>query len=225
MTAATSAPRPAAGGTRRGRCRPRPGYVASLVAGTCYLAWAVAVHLRLLDGLDKGVRGAARPDGAWGPQQVDAARVVDWLAPAHLAWPLSLGFVAVAALRRSLRPVATVAAAVVPLIVVMLATKYVMAHWEQGPAPVSHGGFPSGHLVGVVAVFSAPALLSRPRNRWLWTLPALLGLVMGTALILADVHPATDVIGAGLLAVAVLACPLTRVRTEPDAVAGRGRHE
>jgi membrane-associated phospholipid phosphatase len=48
-------------------------------------------------------------------------------------------------------------------------------------------------------------LLVRPRTRWGWMLPALTGCLMGGAVILAWVHPATDVIGALLLAVAALA--------------------
>jgi hypothetical protein len=53
-------------------------------------------------------------------------------------------------------------------------------------------------------VFGLVVLLVRPGTRWGWLLPAMMGCAMGSALILGQVHPATDVIGAGLLAVAAL---------------------
>jgi undecaprenyl-diphosphatase len=71
--------------------------------------------------------------------------------------------------------------------------------------PVAHGSFPSGHTVGVIVAFGLAVLLVLPGTRWGWTVPAVMGCLMGWALVVVAKHPATDVIGAGLLAAAVLA--------------------
>jgi undecaprenyl-diphosphatase len=92
-----------------------------------------------------------------------------------------------------------------PVVTVALASKWVMAHWDPGTVPVGHGSFPSGHAVSAIVAVGVVVLLLRPGTRWGWLLPAVMGCVMGIALVLASVHPATDVIGAGLLAAAVLA--------------------
>ena len=92
----------------------------------------------------------------------------------------------------------------VPVVIVTLGSKWVMAHWDPGTVPVGHGSFPSGHAVSTITAFGLVVLLLRPGTRWGWMLPAVMGCVMGCALIIASVHPATDVIGAGLLVTAVL---------------------
>jgi membrane-associated phospholipid phosphatase len=170
-----------------------------------YGVFALVVHLRLLDDLDLAVRRAAVPDHTWGPTQVRAARVVDALEPTHLAVPLLALVAGLSLVRRSLRPFVVLALVGVPVVVVTLGSKWVMAHADPGTVPVGHGSFPSGHTVSAVMAVGLAVLLCRPGTRWGWVLPVAMGCVMGSALVLASVHPVTDVIGAGLLAMGALA--------------------
>jgi membrane-associated phospholipid phosphatase len=188
----------------RGTAAPHPKWIVPLGLTACYLAFALGVHVRLLDSLDMAVRRAAGTGEVWGLLPVRAARVVHWLQPAHLAAPLLLLVAVLSLTRCSLRPFVVTAAVGVPVIAVTVGTKWVMAHTETDATPVPHGSFPSGHTVAVIVVVGLAVLLLRPGTRWAWVLPALLGCVIGSALILAWVHPATDVIGAVLLAAAAL---------------------
>ena len=163
------------------------------------------MHLRLLDALDLAIRDVYRPDNVWGPLQIRADRFVKWLQPEHLAVPLLLLVAALSVVRRSLRPVLVLAAVGVPVAITTVGTKWVMAHAEGNPLPVAHGSFPSGHTVSVIFAFGLAVLLVQPDTRWGWLLPAALGCLMGWALVVVAMHPATDVIGAGLLAAAALA--------------------
>lgn len=179
-------------------------WIVPLGLAACYLVLAAVVHLRALDFFDLAVDRAARPGGVWGPLQIRATRVADALQPVHVAAALLIVVVALCVPRRSLRPVAVVATVGVPVAIVTLGTKWVMAHSTAATAPIRHGGFPSGHTASVITVFGVLVLVVRPGTRWGWLLPTLMGCLMGSALVLADIHPATDVLGAGLLAAAAL---------------------
>jgi hypothetical protein len=185
--------------------RRRTKWIIPTVAAACYVLFTVAVHLRMLDSLDMAVRHASHNGEVWGPVQMRAARIVHWLQPTHVAAPLLVVVAGLSLLRRSLRPLAVAALVGALVIITTLGTKWVMAHTETDATPVAHGSFPSGHTVSVIMAFGLLVLLLRPRTRWGWTLPALTGCLMGGAVVLAWVHPATDVIGALLLAVAALA--------------------
>ena len=188
------------GASRRWRTK----WIIPLGVTACYLVFALAVQLRLLDSLDLAVRRGAGTGEVWGLVQIRAARVVHWLEPTHLALLLLLLVVVLSLVRRSLRPFAVVAVVGVPVIVVTLGSKWLMAHTETDATPVAHGSFPSGHTVTAIVVVGLGVLLLRPGTRCGWILPALMGCLIGSALVLAWVHPATDVIGAGLLAAAAL---------------------
>jgi membrane-associated phospholipid phosphatase len=190
-----------AGATKRRRTK----WIIPAVAAACYVLFTVAVHLRMLDPLDIAVRHASHNGEVWGPVQIRAARIVHWLQPTHVAAPLLLIVTGLSLLRRSLRPLAVTAVVGGLVIITTLGTKWVMAHTETDATSVAHGSFPSGHTVSVIMAFGLLVLLLRPRTRWGWMLPALTGCLMGSAVILAWVHPVTDVIGAGLLAAAALA--------------------
>lgn len=200
--------RPAAGrpveGVAEASRRRRGRWIVPVGVTAIYALFSVAVHLRMLDHLDLAVRDASRPGGVWGPLQIRSDRLVKELQPTHVGLPLLLIVAALSIVRRSLRPIVVVAVVGTPVAVVTLGTKWVMAHSEANPAPIAHGSFPSGHMVSIIIAFGIAVLLLRPRTRWGWGLPTVAGLVMGSALILATVHPATDVIGAGLLCVAAL---------------------
>lgn len=186
---------------------PRRAYIRWIVPlglTAAYVLFAVAVHLRLLDSLDVAVANAVSPGDVWGQQQIRAARVVGALRPTHLALPLLLVVAAMSLVRRSLRPFAVMAVVGLPVVFVTLATKWAMAHSDPSTVPVGHGSFPSGHTVSAIIAFGVAVLLVRPGTRWGWLFPAAIGGVMGSALVLAWVHPATDVIGACLLTAAAL---------------------
>lgn len=184
--------------------RPRRTWAVPLAALAGYGLFAVAVHLRLLDDLDIAAMHAARPGGVWGPTQERASRVVDAFEPIHVAVPLSLVVAAACVGRRSLRPCAVMALVGVPVVMVTIVTKRVMTHWDPSISPVAHGSFPSGHMASAVTACGIVVLLLLPGTRWGWALPVAAGGVMGVALVLASVHPATDVLGAGLLTVSAL---------------------
>jgi membrane-associated phospholipid phosphatase len=209
--AATSAPAAAAGsyhaagdGLVRVTRRQGTRWIIPVGLTACYALFALAVHLGMLDALDMAVRRASRPGDVWGLLQIRAVRVVNWLPPARFGLLLLVIVALLSLLRRSLRPLVVVAAVCLPVAIVTLATKWVMAHSESRATRVGHGSFPSGHTVSVIIVFGLVMLLLRPRARWGWLLPAVMGCAMGAALVLGSVHPATDVIGAGLLAAAAL---------------------
>ena len=185
---------------RRGRTK----WIIPIVVATCYALFTLAVHLRMLDFLDLAVRSAAHSGQFWGPVQIRAARIVHGLQPPHLVVPLVLVVVVLSLVRRSLRPLAVMAVVGGLVIIVTLGTKWLMAHTETTATPVAHGSFPSGHAVSIIVVFGIVVLLLRPRTRWGWMLPAVMGCLMAWALIVASVHPATDVVGAILMAVAAL---------------------
>jgi membrane-associated phospholipid phosphatase len=170
----------------------------------CYVLFAVAVHLRLLDGLDLAVREAARTREEWGPQQMRAARIAGALRPAHVVLPLGLVVAVLSVLRRSLRPFVVVAIVGIPVVLATVATKWLMRRWDPRILPVGHGSFPSGHVVAVIMAFGLVVLLVRPQTRWGWAVPVVMGCIIGWALIVARIHPATDVLGAGLFAGAAL---------------------
>jgi undecaprenyl-diphosphatase len=185
---------------RRGRTK----WIIPVAVAACYVLFTLAVHLRMLDFLDLAVRSAAHAGHVWGPVQIRAARIVHGLQPPHLVVPLVLVVVVLSLVRRSLRPLAVMAVVGGLVITVTLGTKWLMAHTETTATPVAHGSFPSGHAVSIIIVFGIVVLLLRPRTRWGWMLPAVMGCLMAWALIVASVHPATDVVGAILLAVAAL---------------------
>ena len=173
-----------------------------LAAG--YVVFGLAVHLRVLDSFDVAVRHRARPGGWWGPEQIEASRAVSALTPLRFALLLLLVVVAVSLARSSLRPLGLAGLVGGFAIAATVSTKWVMAHADTGRTPVAHDAFPSGHVVSATMGVGLAVLLLRPAPRWSWSLAVLAGAVVGTALVFADVHPATDVLGGGLLAGATL---------------------
>jgi undecaprenyl-diphosphatase len=184
-------------------------WVIALGTAACYVLFTVAVHLRLLDSLDLAVGRAARPGGVWGETQTRAGRVVEQLQPMHFSIAAVVFAGLLSVLRRSFRPMLVMTSVGIPTCLITLGTKSVMSHWDPGAIPVAHSSFPSGHAVTAIIVVGLLVLLVRPQTRWGWLLPAVMGAAIGSALILASVHPATDVLGAALLAGCVLTCAHT----------------
>jgi undecaprenyl-diphosphatase len=176
-----------------------------VAVASLYVLLALAVHLGMLDAVDTAARNAFRPGSVWGPLQMRAQFVVEGLAPAHLVAPLVLVAATLSLVRRTLRTFAAMAFVAGPVIFVTLVTKLALARPDPYPTSFEHGeSFPSGHAVSVVVAFGLAVLFIRPGTRWGWVLPAFMGALMGWALLVVGMHWATDVLGAGLLAVAAL---------------------
>jgi membrane-associated phospholipid phosphatase len=191
-------------GSRSVRRRRHHPWIVPLSTTALFGLFTVAVHLRWLDDLDIAAYHAARPDGGWGLVQERATHVVSALQPAHFTALLLLLVAVLALLRRSLRPLGVAVVVAVPVVLVTFGTKHAMSLWDPSTTPVAHGSFPSGHTVVAVTAIGVMVLLVRPETRWGWLLPAVMGCVIGIPLVLASVHPATDVVGGGLLAAAAL---------------------
>jgi len=198
----------------------RAAWLLSAGLATGYVMFGLAVHLGLFDAFDVAVRRLARPGGGWGPRQARASRVVSALAPIHVAVLVLLLLAAVCLVRRSPRPAAAAFLLGGPVVGIALGTKWIMRHSEARVPPVDHGGFPSGHVVSAVLGSGLAVLLLGRLARW-WLLPAAAGALMAGALVFADVHPAADVLGGGVLAGAALTTA-TAAGLGPWS-AGRGR--
>lgn len=196
--------RSATGQQDRPAARRPPKWTVPAVLAACYAVFAVAVHLRLFDSVDVAVRDASRPGDVWGPLQVRAAGVVRQFDPVRITWALVLTTAMFSALRRSVRPLAVVGVIGLLVAMVTLGTKWLMARSSSATTPVGHSSFPSGHTVSVLIAFGLLVLLLQPGGRRTWILPAFAASVVGSALVISQIHPATDVVGAALLAVAAL---------------------
>lgn len=183
----------------------RTATVVAVCAAASYLGFTIAVHVGALDPFDLLIRNLVRPRDVWGPDEVRAARVVHDLRPGLVVASLFLVTAGLSLLRRSLRPLLAVVVVGVPAAAVTVGSKWLMGTLYDEPTPDYHS-FPSGHMLTVVVAVGLVVLLLRPATRWGWLLPFMTGVGMGAALIVAWVHPATDVIGGGLLAATALCC-------------------
>ena len=173
-------------------------------AGTGFLALTVAVYFGLLDTWDAHARQWFRPDDVWGDRQLRADLVVEGLRPERML-PILAGFVLVLCLlRRSLRPAVITAGAGLLLGVPAFVTKVAVS--RPDPHQIGDGAsYPSGHTATVILCFGLMVFLLRPDSPWwIWLLPGLAGALMGVCLLVQAAHWASDVLGGGLLGLAVL---------------------
>jgi undecaprenyl-diphosphatase len=183
--------------------------VAWRAAICCACAFAVltlAVAGGLTGTLDRRVARWARPHRVWGPAQMHAETVVEWLRPAALIAPLVAVLVVVCLRRRSVRPLLMAAAAAAPAIVTVLVVKVALRRNDPGGDLVGFAGsFPSGHTFSLTACCGLVVLLVRPAaRRWVWLVPAVPAVVMAGSLLVVGAHWFTDVIGGALVAVTAL---------------------
>ncbi|HEX2805765.1 MAG TPA: phosphatase PAP2 family protein [Kineosporiaceae bacterium] len=172
-----------------------------------FLALAVAVRLGLLDGWDSAVREQARPGDVWGPDQIHADYIVEGLRPPVAASLLAVGVVVVCLVRRSLRPAVLAGGCGLLTAAITLTAKAVLGRSDPHATAAGHGGsFPSGHTASLMLCVGLAVFLLWPRgSRWGWLIPGFAAATMGTALVIEAAHWASDVVGGGLLASAVLA--------------------
>jgi undecaprenyl-diphosphatase len=109
--------------------------------------------------------------------------------------------------RRSLTPVAFVGAVGALTVALTVGSKMIVSRLDPHGATGANGGsFPSGYVVGVVVCLGIVITVLQPRTgQWIWLIPAVGGVLMGACLLLQAAHWFTDILGATLLATAVLA--------------------
>jgi membrane-associated phospholipid phosphatase len=172
-----------------------------------FTALAVTVHFGLLNTFDSIIREWARPGDVWGTVQVRAIYVVDGLRPIVIGPLLGAFTAALCLVRRSWRPMVFVGGACLATVVLTVAAKIAVGRPDtHGAADNLGGSFPSGHTVSVIVCLGLVVLVTQPAvGRWIWLIPALVGTLMGAALVVQATHWSTDVVGGALLAVGVLA--------------------
>lgn len=156
--------------------------------------------------MDSSVLRLARPRDSWGSAQERASVLVEALRPAVAFWPLMIVALVASVIRRSIRPAVLAGTCGLLTTAAVALTKIAMARPDPHDAKIHGGSFPSGHTVVLVVASGLTLLLVRvDPPRWVWAVPAVLGGVMGAALVVAGAHWTTDVVGGGLLGAAVLA--------------------
>lgn len=194
--------------------------------GFVVLTILVATHTT--QHLDDVLRDHARPDDVWGRWQRRADRVVSDLRPPFIATFLAFVGIGYSLYRRSWRPGGYAALLGCAAAISTQFVKALLSRPDPYFGPVGHSGsFPSGHTVSLIVCLGGGLLIAQAQTRWWqWIVPALAGVLMAWSLVVEGVHWATDVIGGGLLAVAILAVgstiplrwakPAARQRTSED---------
>lgn len=172
---------------------------------------AVEVALgRGIVGIDVAVRNLTTAH--YGSRLVRAAALVPDLLRPELDVLVFGGIAAALALRRrSWRPVLFAASVVAMLAVGVLAVKYGLNRPTPFPygdalAPSGRGAFPSGHTASFLVCGGGSVLLLTPPRRRSMAWWALAGVttVLAAALVLANFHWLSDVLGGAALGIAVL---------------------
>jgi membrane-associated phospholipid phosphatase len=172
-----------------------------------FIALAVTVHFGLLNTFDSIIRGWARPGDVWGTVQLRADYVVEGLRPIVIGTLLAAFTVVLCLIRRSWRPIVFVGGVWLATVLVTVVAKFAVGRPDTHGATDNLGGsFPSGHTVSIIVCLGLAVLVVKPRvGRWIWLIPGLTAILMGTSLVVQAAHWSTDVVGGGLLAVSVLA--------------------
>lgn len=189
------------------RARFRTPVALAAACGASFLVLAVLVELEVSRALDVAVRDHLRPNDEWGTTQVRVDVIVEGLKPRNVAVLIALVGLAAAWWRRSWRPAFSTVLVSGTAAALTLLAKYAVARTDPHHEMTARGGsFPSGHVVMLVVFLGLTVLLVRYRSRWWdWLLVAAVGAAMAFSLVVQAAHWFTDVVGGGLLAVAVLA--------------------
>jgi membrane-associated phospholipid phosphatase len=177
------------------------------VTAAGFAVLAIAVRLGLTDSWDVALRDRARPNDVWGPRQQQADHVVEALRPEVVAPVLAVVVLLLCLVRRSFRPAGFALGLGLLAAALTLGAKIAVNRPDPNGTVHRHvGSFPSGHTATIMVALGIAVFLFRSQARWWhWLLPALAGALMGTCLAIETAHWVTDVLGAGLLATAVLA--------------------
>lgn len=191
-----------------------------LVAAVALAAFAllvVAVALGITEPLDERVRDAFRPGDVWGPRQLWADGVVEWLNPSKTLTGFAALVLGLAVVRRSWGPLSyalvLLAVAGVPAAVVKVTMGRTDPHHELSSA----GSFPSGHTLVLLVCLGGGLLLLRDHPAWAeWLSVAVIDAAMASALLVQAAHWFTDVVAGALLGVAALAAVPRSIGQVPE---------
>ena len=171
-----------------------------------FVALTVLVMTDLLASLDSEAIHRLRPGDEWGEAQVLYSPWMGWLPPSRMYVLLGITCVAMALWRHSWWPLVFGLALAGGSAVLTLLVKFSLHRPDpHGYVPSSGGSYPSGHMVAVVVCLAGCLLLVWPRVPWwLWTPLVIAAALMASALLVAAAHWPTDVVGGGLLALALV---------------------
>ncbi len=181
--------------------RPHPS---ALAAGGLFVVLCVLVARNDTVAVDQRVQDVFLPGGRWTHSHQVASSIPDLVSTPRLILGFVLVAAALAAWRRSVKPLLAAGLLVVVTVVAVLGTKHVIARPDTG-GHLGGGSFPSGHMTIVVVTVGGVLLLSLPRTRWWqWVAVSPVWLGMAGVLLYGDIHWVTDVLGGALLAWALL---------------------
>lgn len=175
------------------------------IAVVAFLVLSLGVSWGLTGGVDATVKDLFRPGDEWNTLQRRADIIVQGLRPVIILTAALLLAVAVSVARRSIRPFILAMLGCGLTTALTATTKLLLSRPDPGGLVGASGGsFPSGHTATLVVGSGLIALLLVPQARAWWLMPIVLGLLMGTSLLIQAAHWASDVVGGGLLGTAVL---------------------
>jgi len=187
--------------------RSRGLFVLAAVAAAAFVVLAVLVAAHATQDLDVAIRNRFRPHDVWGTTQMRVDVIVEGLKPSKMVPLLALVAVVACVRHRSWRPAVYAALLAGVAGTLTIVTKVIVGRPDPHQDMTAVGGsFPSGHTVTVLVCLGCAILLLQERPRWWeWVVVGLVGVAMGLSLLLQAAHWFTDVVGALLLGVAVLA--------------------
>jgi membrane-associated phospholipid phosphatase len=178
-----------------------------VVLAAAFAGWTVAVVSKATSSLDEWVVKFFRPEGQWGELQMGVGRVVDGLRPVVVAALVFVLAGIVAIRQRSWAPITCTAITLGSGALAALAAKVALARADtSGDIGGIGGSYPSGHVVAMLLAGGCAVFMWLRARSWLsWTLVAVVAGIMSWALLVQAAHWFTDVVGAVLLALVVLA--------------------
>ncbi|TYL50157.1 hypothetical protein FXB39_10935 [Nocardioides sp. BGMRC 2183] len=183
--------------------RRRTSALVLVIATVLWGGLTLLVALDATQALDDAAKQLFRPDDVWSTPQHRAGEVIDGLKPLHA---VALGGAVTLWLslrRRSLAPLLLLGATV---LVTGAATWIAKRALER---PDTHGlgasSYPSGHVAVLLVVLGCLLLLTVRTRWWMWIGAGAVVGVMALSLLLQSTHWLADILGGGLLGLAVLA--------------------